>query len=468
MSENEKKTLDLSINMPTEQEPLADIWGDDALGREKFAGDLTRIVKNAAEHKSFTLSLHGDWGTGKTYLLQRWHKQLQKEEWRAVYFNAWEDDFQADSLTAIVGQLWKEIKEGDFAEIGKSLKSLVGNLGEKALGVVGGKKKDLQSTAEQTVDDYLAVRGKLDDFKVRLKKLAKAVKNKTGFPLVFIVDELDRCRPTFAIEVLERIKHLFDVPNIAFVFGVNKTELKKSIRSVYGCINAEDYLRRFFDIGLTLPSANLSVYCKHLLKSNDLANALNHLGEKRGGWTKATSEFSDHLIGHTEMSLRQLEHVVRLLRYAINARIASGETLTAEAWSIFVLALLKVKNPDLYAKFIGGKCRCAEVIDYILAPLPEPMGDAEKAAQVVESAIYCLAKGDERINILKGLQHWDSNGNINSLDAFVSGFLAERTKEPNRHLNCWEMIADIEEVLRNPDMRKAAAALLDLTDDSRQ
>ena len=166
-----------------------------------------------------------------------------------MYFNAWEDDFQADPLTAIVGQLWKEIKKGDFAEIGESLKSLVGNLGEKALGVVGGKKKDFQSTAERTVDDYLAVREKLDDFKKRLETLAAAVNEDTEFPLVFIVDELDRCKPTFAIEVLERVKHLFNAPNIAFVFGVNKTELQGSIQSAYGTINAEDYLRRFFDIG---------------------------------------------------------------------------------------------------------------------------------------------------------------------------------------------------------------------------
>ena len=230
-------------------------------GGQKFADDLTRIVKNAAEHKSFTLSLHGDWGTGKTYLLQRWQKQLQKKGRQAVYFNAWEDDFQADPLTAIVGQLWKEIKEGDFAEIGESLKSLVGNLGEKALGVVGGKKKDFQSTAERTVDDYLAVREKLDDFKKRLETLAAKVNKDTEFPLVFIVDELDRCKPTFAIEVLERVKHLFNAPNIVFVFGVNKTELQKSIQSAYGGINAEDYLRRFFDISLTLPAADASAYC---------------------------------------------------------------------------------------------------------------------------------------------------------------------------------------------------------------
>ena len=70
--------------------------------------------------------------------------------------------------------------------------------------------------------------------------------------MVFIIDELDRCRPTFAIELLERVKHIFDVPNIVFVFGINREELTKSLRSVYGEIEAEEYLRRFFDMELRL------------------------------------------------------------------------------------------------------------------------------------------------------------------------------------------------------------------------
>ena len=364
MSENEKKTLDLSVSMPTEQEPPADIWGDDALEREKFADDLTRIVKNAAEHKSFALSLHGDWGTGKTYLLQRWQKQLQKEGRQAVYFNAWEDDFQADPLTAIVGQLWKEIKKGDFAEIGESLKSLVGHLFKKALGAVSATKEDLQSPAERAVDEYLAMREKLDDLKERLEELAKAVKDSTGFPLVFIVDELDRCRPTFAIEVLERVKHLFNAPNIAFVFGVNKTELQKSIQSAYGDIDAEGYLRRFFDISLTLPPASTENYCDLLLKRHDLRGAL-------GGWRVAMEEFFTDLVGYMNFSLREVEHAVRLLRYATNARIASGQTFNAAARGVALLILLKLSDSSLYSDFVARKCSCGKVIDHFDRLLPD-------------------------------------------------------------------------------------------------
>ena len=70
---------------------------------------------------------------------------------------------------------------------------------------------------------------------------------------MFIIDELDRCRPTFAIELLERVKHIFDVPNIVFVFGINRAELVKSLESIYGEIDAGTYLRRFFDMEFVLP-----------------------------------------------------------------------------------------------------------------------------------------------------------------------------------------------------------------------
>ena len=71
--------------------------------------------------------------------------------------------------------------------------------------------------------------------------------------MVFIIDELDRCRPTFAIELLERVKHIFDVPNLVFAFGINRDELCSSLQSIYGNIDADVYLRRFFDMEFTLP-----------------------------------------------------------------------------------------------------------------------------------------------------------------------------------------------------------------------
>ena len=488
MSENEEKNSALSPDFLNEN-PIDpnNIWGDDKLNRKPFADDLTRRIEHSAKKQSFAVSLHGGWGTGKTYLLRRWQAQLQKEERRVVYFNAWEDDFQADPLTAIIGQLWKEIKEGDFAEIGKSLKSLVGKLGEKTLNVVGATKKDFQSTAEGTVDDYLAVRKSLDEFKERLATLAAAVKEGTRFPLVFVVDELDRCRPTFAIEVLERVKHLFGAPNIVFVFGVNKTGLQESIQSVYGNIEAEDYLRRFFDIGLTLPPADAAAYCQYLLRQNDLESALNQLqsSHKYGEWRQATHDFARCLIGYSGLSLREVEHVIRSLRLAINVRAASDKVMSEEAWCIFILAILKTKNSALYAEFVSGETFCATVIDYFTDMLPaRPVSssgsfyaitDTAGTANMIEYAIYDLAlghshtQGSERAEIIKGL-HMIENGE--SAPDSVAGFLSKKTKLSDKsHASALlrqGMLGMNKEGIDGDRRRKEMAALLDLADDSRR
>ena len=468
MSENEKKIAVVPPDIPTEQPIDPDnIWGDDKLKRKPFADDLTRRIEHSAKKQSFAVSLHGSWGTGKTYLLRRWQAQLQKEEWRVVYFNAWEDDFQADPLTAIIGQLWKEVKEGDFAEMGKSLKSLVGKLGEKTLGAVGAKKKDFQSAAEETVDNYLTVRKNLEEFKERLATLAAAVKKDTRFPLVFVVDELDRCRPTFAIEVLERIKHLFGAPNIVFVFGVNKTGLQESIKSVYGNIDTEDYLRRFFDINLALPPASAKAYCEHLLSQHkDLADALNvrHYPSDVS-WPDATKHLFAPLVGYMNLPLRQVEHAFRLLRFAVNARCDPNTVeLSVEGWSISLFILLKMKNPAMYAEFINGKVRCAAVIDFFLASLPDPLDNAERVARFVESHIYCLARGDEQVKIYEGLECLQDRKNLNSS---IAGFLAKRTIRLSSD-EAEGMIMDVRTNRHEPNPRKVVAALLDLADAPRR
>ena len=94
--------------------------------------------------------------------------------------------------------------------------------------------------------------------------MSAAVNDATGRPMVFIIDELDRCRPTFAIELLERVKHIFDVPNMVFAFGINRDELCSSLQSIYGNIDADVYLRRFFDMEFTLPQADSEKFARSI------------------------------------------------------------------------------------------------------------------------------------------------------------------------------------------------------------
>ncbi len=99
-------------------------------------------------------------------------------------------------------------------------------------------------------------------------------------PLLIFVDELDRCRPTFAIETLEAVKHFFDLKNVIFVFSMDIEQLSHSIKTIYGEINCVGYLQRFFDYQIPLPSPNLKKYLRERLifpRDNVLEEEVEHL-----------------------------------------------------------------------------------------------------------------------------------------------------------------------------------------------
>ena len=165
---------------------------------------------------------------------------------------------------------------------------------------------------------YLDQRATKDKLKQSLTKMSAAVLAATGHPMVFIIDELDRCRPTFAIELLERVKHIFDVPNLVFVFGLNRDELCKSLQSVYGEIDSDVYLRRFFDMEFTLPEADMESFCERLMEKFELTNFFTMLGTKANSKAYEASYYDlpsnvPPFWGHLGLSLRDIDYCVRMI-----------------------------------------------------------------------------------------------------------------------------------------------------------
>ncbi len=75
-----------------------------------------------------------------------------------------------------------------------------------------------------------------------------------GNRLVIFIDELDRCKPTYAIKLLEQIKHYMMDDRITFVFSVNLEQLQHTIKCYYGAdFDASRYLDRFFDFRIDWP-----------------------------------------------------------------------------------------------------------------------------------------------------------------------------------------------------------------------
>ncbi len=387
-----------------------DPWHDDELKRKEIAARLTDIVRG--QEAPFVISIDGRWGTGKTFLLRRWAQDLRNQDtpWEAIYFNAWEDDFNDDPLLAIIGQLSEYFDEGPLREIARGVAGALGHVLVKR--VTGASPDDL--TPDSLLNDYREGLQTKNAVKDRLEELGKKVRDDTGQPLVFIIDELDRCRPTFAIELLERVKHIFDVPNIVFVFGINRGELVKSLESVYGEIDAGTYLRRFFDMEFTLPEADPTSFCQHLLAKYRLADFLTQVDQRRSSpyYVPELSGIAETLpvvLGCLGLSLRDMDHCVRLLALAardslLNERLYAGVFM--------LLAATKIDEPELYQRFVRGDARGADLINNLSGK--ERSGDLDTVTASsrrstlnwVEAATYCA---DDPHRVLRQLRRLEKS-----------------------------------------------------------
>ena len=326
-------------------------WADDRLNRAEMADKLTRYV--CSRKNPFVVSLNGAWGTGKTFFLERWQRDLKKKKIQSIYFNAWEDDFCDDPLVAIIGQLTRfssGIKK--LHKYRKPLESfakkLLANMVSTAVGVNLPK-------ADSALIRYKKQEKIKVEFKSELESMASDASGEGEEPLVFIVDELDRCRPTFAIELLERVKHLLDVPGIVFVFGINRAELGKSIQSVYGDIDADVYLRRFFDMEFSLLGADLENFCADLVHKYELDQVFS----RQQGFISGLSIILKHL---DIFSLRDAEHCIRAFAFVSSEDSKFINSIIA-CYLLTVLTLLRIKDSMLYKSFVQKKVAAIEIVE---------------------------------------------------------------------------------------------------------
>ncbi|MDE0158120.1 MAG: P-loop NTPase fold protein [Gammaproteobacteria bacterium] len=401
MNDNLSKTQDLKealqLKLPEPQIQEDSPWADDALKRSDVAEKLTNLISEQSD--PFVISLHGQWGTGKTFLLKRWQKQLENDGFRAIYFNAWKDDFCDDPLVAVIGQLSDFLERKELRELsGKIKKAAKPLLIQGSLSVlhkVSGLKLDkvLEQFADKTLDEYSQQGEKKNELKAALQELSGKVKEDTGRPLVFVIDELDRCRPTFAIELLERVKHIFDIPDMVFVFGINRDELCSSICSVYGEIDADTYLRRFFDMEFLLPDIDSKTFCKFLIVQYQLDRFFTKLSERTGD-TAYDEEFAAFsrgpfpaLCSYFGLSLRDIDYCMRLIVF-IGKNATTNYLLYQPLLALLII--LRLKNKTLYQEYTRGDRTGSEVMNYIdeLAPPESRDRESEDIFDDLEINLY--------------------------------------------------------------------------------
>jgi len=348
------------------------------LGREKYAKILTTLVDN--KNDGFVLAINSEWGTGKTVFVKMWKQHLENEGLKTLYFNAWENDFEEDILVALLSE-FKELLKSAEPKINQSFKSIINKatplVGKVALGfaktqikkVIGedatGELIDTVTsvTAEQLeeqINDYSKRKDSIVDFKDSLCEFVKT--SSPEKPLVFIIDELDRCRPNYAVAVLEKVKHLFSVPGIVFVLSIDKEQLGNAVRGVYGSdkIDADEYLRRFIDIEYSLPAFDTKMFCNYLKKYFNI--------EEDKLEQESLSVISSTLFKEQNITLRGLE---KILAHASLVFIKSKRNL--DHITIIFVIYLRQQHEILYRQIKNSELSTAELLnklESIIEPYP--------------------------------------------------------------------------------------------------
>ena len=364
----------MKIHPPIPDIPENEPFKNDLFGRKELGDSLLSLFKTTQE--SVVLCLDAPWGDGKTTFARMWMADLERQGLNCIYFNAYAHDYADEPFIAFCGEILS-LAEKSFADdeaiqaLKKDFKSKAKRIGARLLGTsarIGAKAltlgilKDsdldaidslrndiadaasskLSSFMDKVLEDYVSSKQTLDDFRSNLSALGKAVRDKQGFPLLIIVDELDRCRPDFALSLIEQIKHLFTARDVSFLLLANTEQLQNYAKALYGAeVDAANYLRKFFTLTVSLPcnrsSSNQNDYWKY---SRRLAKHYEIKSQFDLGLLTA-------LFRQYGVSLREMENCFSILTIYY-AQLPQGR-LTCPL-TIPLLAVLRLRKPDIFGR----------------------------------------------------------------------------------------------------------------------
>ena len=344
---------------PFEVPVSGDPFANDTLGRKDQVEALTNFLRNL--DGPCVLAVDSAWGSGKTAFLKMLAQNLRNQEFRVAEFNAWETDFSKDPLIALFSALQdtlnmaSEPKRNDVLKAGailvSKLASSVSFIPDIA-GVITETNEQIQTSFETRLATHREAVAAIHRFKAALANIGD-----NSLPVVICVDELDRCRPNYAIEFLEIAKHIFDVDGVAFVLAVNMAELANSVRVMYGNnFDSNTYLRRFVDHMLYLPKPDRTHFIDNLLDSVGLPHVKDSSRFVR-------IFFNDFVLEASHISLRDMEQAIHHLAIALRATKPSQVERGVPVETIVsVLMVVRMVSPQVYYRFIRGEASDLEVV----------------------------------------------------------------------------------------------------------
>ncbi len=352
------------------EENIYNTYIEDSIDRSrevvKFAEILDAIPSNCS------IAIDSYWGSGKTFFVKQVkmlldiyndfiddNYSIDKNKFKhstdvffnkgykfdiqpqiAIYYDAWENDDE-DPVNSLLYEICKTpiadpdfLKSKNLIDIAKSIISLF-------------EKKDYTKLLESLKsDDVLSEIKVSKNLKELINDFFESLLPEHGERLVIFIDELDRCKPSFAVDLLEKIKHYFYNDKITFVFSVNSIELQHTIKQFYGeNFDGYKYLSKMFDMYVTLPQPNLEKYYSYI----------NITGNSTIDFLIRT------VIEKYHFELREIKKYILMFQITtkkinINSLFYSMNN-GFKFSTVFILPImmgLKIHNINLYNEFISG------------------------------------------------------------------------------------------------------------------
>ncbi|WP_421283018.1 KAP family P-loop NTPase fold protein [Aeromonas veronii] len=315
----------------------------DRLDRARYAEFLTNYLAAEGKQRNYVLNLNAEWGAGKTWFIKRWYMEL-KAHYPTVYIDAWQQDFSDDPLLTVISSIIDQLKDatGNKVAIPDGVKSkLLGLLkvGGKLVLKSAIKKAGLEDgdfsmegeDADKLVDTLCSNHKEryesIQYLKQEIRQWVEAAvsanldqldgQGRLDYPAFILIDELDRCRPSYAVEMLETIKHIFDIKRVVFVLATDTEQLQHAIKVIYGeGFDAQNYLGRFFQRRFTLNKKSRREFISNILEGRILPDGSTMVWPELNN-SRVLLEVVTAVSDSLELSLRQTEQIIDRLLFVM-------------------------------------------------------------------------------------------------------------------------------------------------------
>ncbi len=380
------------FNIPDEEMRFESDWN--VFNRKDLADQLLKIINTIPGER--VILLDAPWGEGKTVFAKMCQKHYTVAGHKTIYYDVFAHDYYEQPLLPLIAKIYELIDKGKEENEAKekakealhsiakmltlspavSTPKLFLIIKEFILAIKKSKStkplmKDLANIAKfpNTVNALFKEINESENNLNKLKEYLTALPNNIedkykNKPIIFIIDELDRCKPTYAIKILEIIKHLFSTPNIVFILVANSEQLCQSIKHEYGNdIDVYNYLHKFIHLRITLPKQK--EHGRNIDNPKYIIDCMDKLHFQKIISNQFINEIKKRFIvfsDHYQLSFREIEKCLLTIKIMLTL-LKNPDYLPTYTIAIIFIVIIKNKFPDSYLKLSNQNITYKEFIE---------------------------------------------------------------------------------------------------------